>query len=168
MKHKPNRKTEGPRSMKDEFGFALGSKRSKAAGMFASPTGATMKEVEKALGDSQYNIFPFVKNRGFEVERIGKHYRITGADSPSIQKPHVEWTQVDPNGRVVIPAAFRQRLGIGPGDWVQMRIVEDELRLIGRDQAFKRAQALVAKYVPEGESLVDALIAERRLEAARE
>ena len=37
-----------------------------------------------------------------------------------------------------------------------------------RARALRRAQEIVAKYVPEGRSLVDELIAERRAEAARE
>lgn len=78
------------------------------------------------------------------------------------------WTQIGPDGRLLIPAAFRRKLGIDAGDSVQMRIVDGELRLIGRIQALRRAQALVAKYVPAGTSLVDELIAERRREVADE
>ena len=37
-----------------------------------------------------------------------------------------------------------------------------------RAMAIKRAQEIVARYVPEGRSLADELIAERRAEAARE
>ena len=37
-----------------------------------------------------------------------------------------------------------------------------------RAKAIKRAQEIVARYVPEGRSLADELIAERRAEAARE
>ncbi len=37
-----------------------------------------------------------------------------------------------------------------------------------RAKAIRRAQEILAKYVPEGRSLADELIAERRAEAARE
>jgi AbrB family looped-hinge helix DNA binding protein len=168
MPLKIGRKSRGLRSGKDEYGFAVGSNRSKAAAMFASAKGATMKQVRKATGDNQYGIFPFVKKRGFAVERNGERYRITRVDSPSIQKPQVEWTQIEPNGRVVVPAAFRQRLGIAPGDWVQMRIEDDEVRLVSRTRAIRRVQELVAKYVPPGVSLVEELIAEREREVADE
>lgn len=168
MKLKAGRKTGGLRSRKDEYGFVVGSKRSKAAAKFASAKGATMKEVAKATGHDQYNVIRALKERGDKVERIGPRYKLTRGNATAIQERHVEWTQIGPNGRVVIPAAFRQRLGIGPRDWVQMRIVEDELRLVGRTRALRRAQELVAKYVPPGTSLVDELIADRRREVADE
>jgi AbrB family looped-hinge helix DNA binding protein len=37
--------------------------------------------------------------------------------------------RVNENGRVVIPASFRQALGINIGDEVILRIVDDELRI---------------------------------------
>ena len=49
-----------------------------------------------------------------------------------------------------------------------MAVERDEVRLIGRDAAIRRVQSLVAKYVPAGTSLTDELLAERRVEAARE
>ncbi len=44
----------------------------------------------------------------------------------------------------------------------------EEVHLFTPRQAIKRAQDMVRRYVPEGVSLVDELIAERRAEAARE
>lgn len=71
-------------------------------------------------------------------------------------------------GKLVIPAAMRRELGIGAGDTVLVSVDEGELRVRSLTSAIARAQALVRKYVPEGVSLVDQLIAERREEAARE
>ena len=71
-------------------------------------------------------------------------------------------------GRVVIPAGFRRALGLEVGDDVLLRLEEGQLRLITRRQAVKEAQELVRQYIPEGRSLVDELIAERRSEATRE
>ena len=42
---------------------------------------------------------------------------------------------------------------------------EGSLVLETREQGLRRARALVRKYIPEGVSLSDELIAERRLEA---
>lgn len=84
------------------------------------------------------------------------------------QSPHPAWAQVGPDGRVVIPASFRQALGIEGGGHVLLRLEDGELRIIGHDAAIARAQALVAKHVPEDVSLVDALLAERRAEIERE
>lgn len=74
--------------------------------------------------------------------------------------------RVNENGRVVIPAAFRQALGIKIGDEVILRIVDDELRITTLRRRLQQAQRLVRKYVKSSTSLVDELIAERH-EAAR-
>jgi len=74
--------------------------------------------------------------------------------------------RVNENGRVVIPAAFRRRLGIKAGDEIVLRIHGDELRITTLKNNIERAQRLVRKHVKRGTSLVDELIAERR-EAAR-
>ena len=75
--------------------------------------------------------------------------------------------RVNENGRVVIPAAFRKRLGIRVGDEVVLQIQDDELRITTLKRNNERAQRMVRKHVKEGTSLVDELIAERR-EAARD
>ena len=80
----------------------------------------------------------------------------------------VVWTKLDSGGRIVIPAPMRKAMNLEPGDDVQVALVEGELRIVGRDAAIARAQALVRKYVPGDVSLSDQLIAERRAEAARE
>jgi AbrB family looped-hinge helix DNA binding protein len=74
--------------------------------------------------------------------------------------------RVNENGRVVIPASFRKRLGIRIGDEVVLQLEDDELRIITLKCNIERAQRLVRKHVKPGTSLVDELIAERR-EAAR-
>ena len=74
--------------------------------------------------------------------------------------------RVNENGRVVIPASFRKRLGIRVGDEVVLQIQDDELRIITLKRNIERAQRLVRKHVRPGTSLVDELISERR-EAAR-
>jgi AbrB family looped-hinge helix DNA binding protein len=75
--------------------------------------------------------------------------------------------RVNENGRVVIPASFRKRLGIRVGDEVVLQIRDDELRITTLKRNIERAQRLVRKHVKRGISLVDELIAERR-EAARD
>ena len=71
-------------------------------------------------------------------------------------------------GRLVIPVEFRRALGMKPGDKLMVRLEGNELRIYTRREGIKRAQELVRKYVPEGVSLADELIAERRAEAAKE
>lgn len=76
--------------------------------------------------------------------------------------------KIGPSGRIVIPAPYRKALGVKEGDVVTLQLEGDEVRVISPAAAIRRAQDLIAKYVPADVSLVDELIAERRREAARE
>jgi AbrB family looped-hinge helix DNA binding protein len=77
-------------------------------------------------------------------------------------------TKIGQSGRIVIPTEYRRRLGLEAGDEVIMHLDDDGLRLYTPAQAVARAQALVRRYVPEGHSLSEELISERRAEAERE
>lgn len=77
-------------------------------------------------------------------------------------------TKIGEGGRIVIPAEFRQQLGLCVGDTVTVQVVDGELRVFTLDHAIERAQRWVRTFVPEGASLVDELLAERRAEATRE
>ena len=72
------------------------------------------------------------------------------------------------NGRVVIPADIRAALGIRDGGKLIARIENGALVLETVHAALAKVQAMVREYVPEGTSLVDELIAERRAEVERE
>jgi AbrB family looped-hinge helix DNA binding protein len=76
--------------------------------------------------------------------------------------------RLGPDGRVVIPAAFREALGLSEGDTLIASIDDGELNLLTRRAAVRRAQAIVRQFVPEGVSLVDELIEDRRREVERE
>jgi len=71
-------------------------------------------------------------------------------------------------GRVVIPASYRDVLGLKENDEVTIWLEEGELHLLPSTQVLKRAQELFRRRVPEGRSLADELIAERRHEARNE
>jgi AbrB family looped-hinge helix DNA binding protein len=81
-------------------------------------------------------------------------------------RPARRRTRLNENGRIVIPAGFRKRLGISAGDQLVLWIADDELRIASLKRHVLRAQRLVRRHVKAGVSLVDELIAERR-EAAR-
>jgi len=68
-------------------------------------------------------------------------------------------------GRIVLPAPFRQALGLRTGDEVLVRLEDGEVRLLTIEQTLRSAQEEVRKYIPPGVSLVDELIAERRAES---
>ncbi|GMV44014.1 MAG: hypothetical protein AMXMBFR64_57300 [Myxococcales bacterium] len=67
-------------------------------------------------------------------------------------------------GRVVIPGEFRRALGLRVGDEVVVVLEADGLRVMSSASAVRRAQALIAPFVPVDVSLSDELIAERREE----
>lgn len=76
--------------------------------------------------------------------------------------------QVGKDGRVVIPAAYRCVLGVEDGGNVLMSLEEGEVRMVSREAAIARAQAIVAPYLKDESSSVDAFLADRRREARRE
>lgn len=70
--------------------------------------------------------------------------------------------KVSDGGRVVIPAEIRQSMGLKEGDTVLWELRDGVAILTTRLAQLRQAQALVRQHVPEGVSLADELIAERR------
>ena len=75
-------------------------------------------------------------------------------------------TQIGEKGRIVIPAAMREALGMKEGDAVLLRVEEGELRITTRRARIRRAQERIRQFVKPGVLLSEELSAERR-EAAR-
>ena len=71
-------------------------------------------------------------------------------------------------GRLVIPTEIRAVMGVREGSVLSARLVDGELRLLSRDAAIDKAQRLAREFIPQGVSLADELIRERRAEAQRE
>ncbi len=82
--------------------------------------------------------------------------------------PNWVWTTVRKGGSVDLPVAFLEALGLGEGDQVQLALKGGTVRISSRGAALREVQEFVRARVPEGVSLVDELIAERRAEAAKE
>ena len=80
----------------------------------------------------------------------------------------VTGAKVQDGGRVVVPVELRRELGLQTGTEIVMDIVDGSLRVRTMDQMIKDVQAMVRRYVPEGVSMADELIADRRLEALKE
>ena len=76
--------------------------------------------------------------------------------------------RINQNGRVVIPASFREALGIQLGDELIVRLEDDELRITTLRNRLYQARRLVRKHVKPGRSLVEELIRERRDAAQKE
>ncbi len=80
-----------------------------------------------------------------------------------------EVTKLSNGNRVVIPAAIRKSLGLQIGDTLTLVLQENgEVRLLPQQEAVRQAQGLVRRYVSEKRSLVDELLAERRIESKKE
>ena len=83
----------------------------------------------------------------------------------SIREPATAYdARIDPNGRIVLPAPIRHRLGVGPGDEVVLRVEKDGVRVTSVATAVKEAQAIVRRHAGGRSSLVDALLEWRRAE----
>jgi len=75
--------------------------------------------------------------------------------------------KVSPQGRIVIPAEMRRDLGVGPGETLVARLEGDRLVLEKPANVLRRLKSRFAQ-VPEGVSLAEELLAERRDEAKNE
>lgn len=83
-------------------------------------------------------------------------------DSPPVH------SKINENGRIVIPAELRQRMGVHPGDPVVLTVSGGVLRIESYRSVTQKIQESVRKLIPDGRSLADELIAERREEHRRE
>ena len=75
--------------------------------------------------------------------------------------------RISPQGRLVVPARLRRRLGIEPGEVLVARAEDNRLVLERRGAALDRLRARWANAARDV-SPVDELLAERREEARRE
>lgn len=76
--------------------------------------------------------------------------------------------RINQNGRIVIPAAIREELGIAPGDTLLLDVDDGILRIESYPARIRRIQREIAPYARPGILASDELIAERKAEARRE
>ena len=69
------------------------------------------------------------------------------------------------NGRVVLPVAYRNALGLKSGDRLLMRLEPDGIRITSASLSLCQTRALLRQRLDTGRSLADELLAERRNEA---
>jgi bifunctional DNA-binding transcriptional regulator/antitoxin component of YhaV-PrlF toxin-antitoxin module len=86
--------------------------------------------------------------------------------TPSDQ-PHVK-IRVSADGSIVVPAMLSEPLGLKEGNVVFARVHDGEIHLLTPTAVARRAQAIVRQFVPEGVSLVDELLEDRRREVEAE
>jgi bifunctional DNA-binding transcriptional regulator/antitoxin component of YhaV-PrlF toxin-antitoxin module len=121
--------------------------------------------------------YPHVRNVLVNDDRVARgKERASSRDarrSPSVArasdaKPDPTTARVETDGRVAIPSEFLAALGLHKGDAVILSLDEDAIQLMSLPASVRRVQTMVRQFIPEGVSLVDELLAERRLEAKRE
>lgn len=77
-------------------------------------------------------------------------------------------TRISENGRIVIPAAMREKLGLKGGDVVLLTFEKDRMIVQSQQAAIRKTQQELRALVGPDRCLSDELIAERREEARRE
>ena len=88
-------------------------------------------------------------------------------ESPVKSRLHAK-APLSANGRIVIPAAIREELGLAPGDTLLMDVEDGVLRIESYPARIRRIQREIAQFAKPGILASDELIAERREEARRE
>ncbi|HZP75692.1 MAG TPA: AbrB/MazE/SpoVT family DNA-binding domain-containing protein [Pseudolabrys sp.] len=76
--------------------------------------------------------------------------------------------QLGADGQVALPEVIRDALQLREGETLIATVEDDEIRLMTIPVAVRKAQALIRQYIPEGVSLVDELLEDRRREVERE
>jgi AbrB family looped-hinge helix DNA binding protein len=76
--------------------------------------------------------------------------------------------RLDDRGRLVLPADFRQRLGLRPGDEVRMTVESDGVLRVESRRAAAHALIGIASPSTGGRSAVELLREDRRLQLAAE
>lgn len=80
----------------------------------------------------------------------------------------VERVRMTGQGRIVVPAGMRRALGVEEGDPMTIRLVDGELRIAPIGRSVRKWQEYARTLNPEGASLVDELLVQRRAEVARD
>ncbi len=149
----------------DEVADGLTTKADKIRALFRA--GYSRSEIAGFLGIRYQHVRNVLVRSGFTETQLSQPMpadALTSEDS----LPVLVRMAIGPGGRVVIPAAYRKALEVDEGDYIVMQMDGEDLRVSNDAKELKRMQEVLSRYVPEGVSVVDELIAERRREAAAE
>ena len=128
--------------------------------------GYSRAEIYKFLGVRYQHVRNVLVRSGYnetKLERPTSGVNATVTELPETY-PDSEWVKVGPAGRLVIPAKFRKALGIEEDMEVLVELTRNQLHILTWKENLRRIQEELNRNVPEGVSIVDELIAERRQE----
>jgi AbrB family looped-hinge helix DNA binding protein len=86
----------------------------------------------------------------------------------TVTNPPAMDAKVNENGRILIPVAIREQMGVKPGDSVVLTLEGGVLRVESHRSIIRKIQEEFKQYRKPGVLASDELIAERREEARRE
>jgi antitoxin component of MazEF toxin-antitoxin module len=158
------------RQRMDELTAGVRTKSDKIRRLAAA--GYARADIARYLGIRYQFVYNVLSGPQPKAERFARGSAPAAAEpeslEPSVPSPNWVWTTVGKGGAVKLPVDFLDAMNVAEGDQVQMALDGDIVRVLSRAAALREAQELVRRYVPEGVSLVDQLLAERRAEAVRE
>ena len=136
------------------------------------PTKSAKIRALDAMGVARADIARFLDIRYQHVRNVLTQERpspvLHAAEAPATYDNEDGKARALPDGSVRLPPALAAELAAAPGEVLVAVPQDGGLWIATRKVSRARAQALVRKYVPDGVSLVDDLLAERRRETERE
>ncbi len=122
--------------------------------------GIERAEIARLLGKR----YQHVRNV-LEADRLKRPSRKETAPSEARPLPGGAFRlEVGPRGDLLVPAALLEGLGLSPGEAVIVQTGGEQLTLMSGAASLRRARALIRSIVPDGVSLSDSLIEDRRRE----
>ena len=129
--------------------------------------GHSRAEIARMLGKRYQHVRNVLEADAAKVAAEGHESR--ASESGPTGDGTIHRLAVDHEGRISLPAGVEKALGLRRGGVVIAEMNGDRLVLISSGAALRRAQEFVRSLpIPEGVSLAEELIADRRREAERE
>lgn len=85
----------------------------------------------------------------------------------AMKAPMLDRVKLGEGGRLVIPAAMREALGVKPGDDMALELEDGELKVKSYRSVIRELQAEFSELVPAGKGLIDEFLEQRREEQQR-
>ncbi|HEX3666022.1 MAG TPA: hypothetical protein VHU23_12415 [Rhizomicrobium sp.] len=93
---------------------------------------------------------------------------ISAPPTPTTDPHRAVRLDIGPDGEIRLPRHIMEAAGTGPDRHLLVRFDDDEIKLVTPEATTRKIRAWVRKHVPDGVSLADELIDERRREFERE